>query len=402
MKKTSQKEHRLAHRLLAIFNGLERHLPLFFFRAVGIVGLCFGLWIGGMTSPVSAGNEANVCSDKMKRGVWKDAAACFLALVDAIPNNNSDPFLRRQKALYLQYVARSYAAYAKMQEGLPQRAYYYELAAKQLHRYLNEKLCDKLYQCRHARGLLQENESSIGYATLVMAGGDQPVRVEITGFETKISLAVDKQSSQRLRPGSYQLQITSTGQPPSEKSITLSPGQTKLLQVGRVAVVERRTPVPPPPPPSSAPVGAYVLIAVGGGLALIGVGMGIGSIVRGGTLAPQIEAEKSLLDGSQTNQNDPVARRRIDALVGEHDAMEVVNLAGWIGAGVGGALLLSGVIWLLAHPKPSPTLANRSSHGLQENARIPVVSRDVAGDAFKQSTARSVVLWRSSVDGRSF
>ncbi len=345
-------------------------------------GILGGLWIG--VSHAQTANEAGQCSDRMKRGAWKEAAACFSALVEAIPKNNTDPFLRRQKALYLQYAARSYAAYAKMQEGIPQRAYYYELAAAQLHRYLNEKLCDKLYQCRDARGLLQENESKIGYATLVFAGGDQPVRVEISGFETKIALVVEKQASQRLRPGSYQLQIAETAQAPHQKNLVLSPGQTQLVQVGRVAVAERKPPLlPTPPTNTSPPTGAYVLMAVGGGLVLVGVGMGIGSIVRGGQLAPLIEAEHVKLNRREIDPFNPTEIRRVDALVDEHDAMEVVNLAGWIGAGVGGALLLGGVIWFLAHPKTPATVktASSSSHGI---------------------AAKTVILWRSSSEGRLF
>lgn len=311
--------------------------------------------------------------------MWKEAASCFLALVNASPKGNKDPFLKRQKALYLQYAARCYSSYAKAQEGVSQRAYYYELAAVQLRRYLDEKLCDKVYQCRNARGLLQENESKIGYANLVFAGGQKPVSVKIKGFALELAITVQGQSSQKIRPGAYQLEIQEEGQASKQQNVLLSPGQTMLLRVGSSPVVVRKIFVADKSSKVGPPTGAYVLMGIGGGLLLVGAGMGIGSLVRSYFVVEDIDNARLNLERNFAQYDTEEHRKKLDGWIGEYLALEPINISGWVILGVGSAVFVGGLVWMLVTmPKASPS-AKTSSFSLPRSTK-----------------AHSVRLWTST------
>ncbi|MCB9640288.1 MAG: hypothetical protein H6727_15440 [Myxococcales bacterium] len=335
---------------------------------------CFGCFFGwGASLGWAQSSPSSACSEKMKRGQWKDAASCFLALVDAIPKDTKDLFSKKQKALYLKYTAQCYGNYAKAQEGASQRAYYYELAAAQLRRYLDEKLCDKVYQCRNTRGLLQEYESKIGYATLVFAAGTKPVTVKVAGFQFDKTITVNGQLSQKLRPGPYTLVIQEEGGASKQDSVVLTPSQTKLLRVGTAPVLIRKVFVKSPA--KGPALGSYILMGIGGGLILIGAGMGIGTYVKSGSVADEIDNTISRLKedpkGFNTKENQDKARDLVDEL----DLLDTLNVSGWVVLGAGGAVFVGGLIWMLATLPKAP----------------PKVS---AGPSFPHR-ARATLLWSS-------
>ncbi|MCB9639639.1 MAG: hypothetical protein H6727_12165 [Myxococcales bacterium] len=312
-----------------------------------IVLLAF-LGLGWPLSSTHAQSEAKTCGQLFKQQQTKLAGDCFAQLAERMPPlQKLDELQKRQKGIYLQNAAKAYANHAQSAERANEQTFFFEKASQLLHLYLNEKLCNKDYQCRSVQGLLYEYEQKIGYATLSLfdESGTSP-QVELRGYRYERRFTFQKKHTEKLRPGTYTMRVTYANAEPISRIFTIGKGENRPEKL--VASIAR--PRTPPVVQKKAPLGAWVvlvggIVVVAGGAALLGV-----SLAMDGGVATRLSNSGSVANADETK-----------AVGDEYNTALGLNTGGWVAIGAGAAIALGGVLWLVLAPKSSPAPPNKSA-----------------------------------------
>lgn len=161
-----------------------------------------------------------------------------------------------------------------------------------------------------------------------------------------------------LSPGAHKLVVAATGYETATQTLRVIAGVGSTFHVGLTKVASKKDPVTTPDGPSTAigsipktklvepltpgtdtdtdtdNTAAYVLVGTGAALAGIGVGLFVGAVVDRGTHADLVRENPS---------PTTAIRDEMDAVEGRGRILEI---AGYVSAGVGLAALVSGVVLL--------------------------------------------------------
>jgi hypothetical protein len=284
---------------------------------------------------VRAEDAAKECSRLFQQKEAQRAGDCFARLAEQMPAAaRLDALQKRQKGLYLQYAAKAYVAHAKEEMLVQKQSFFYEKAALLLRRYLDEKLCLKGYQCRSIQGLLYEYEKQIGYATLLLLDDSAtPPQIEILGDNVERRFVLNKKHTEKLRPGTYTLRVLYPGAAPSERVILLK------RETNHAERLFSPSQAPPKTATRGVPVAAWVVLGVGvasvvGGTVLLGV-----SLAMDGDIATKLESPSEITAAQSREIGSTYA------------SAKGLNTGGWVAVGVGGALALGGILWVVFAPK---------------------------------------------------
>lgn len=322
---------------------------------VWVVWLFVGAYF--LISPaVWAEEDSKACSRLFQQKEALRAADCFSRLAEKMAASvQLDALQKRQKGLYLQYAAKAYVAHTKEEPLAQKQSFFYEKAVLLLRRYLDEKLCLQAYQCRSIQGLLYEYEKRIGYATLVLLD-DSPTspQVEILGYQVDRRFMLNKKHTEKLRPGTYTLRVLYAGAVPIERVILLKRETDHAERFSSPSQGPAKTAA------GSAPWVAWLVFGVGaaslaGGIALVGA-----SLATDSDVAAKLENAGGLTVTQSREIGNTYATAR------------GLNTGGWVAVGVGAAVAVGGILWVVLAPK-SPKVsgvAQKQRPFEMERARI--------------------------------
>jgi len=288
-----------------------------------------------MLPVVWAEEDSKACSRLFQQKEALRAGDCFAQLAEKMPASAQlDALQKRQKGLYLQYAAKAYVAHTKEEPLAQKQSYFYEKAVLLLRRYLDEKLCLQAYQCRSIQGLLYEYEKRIGYATLVLLD-DSPTspQVELSGYRVERRFLLNKKHTEKLRPGTYTLRVLYGGAAPIERVILLK------RETDHAERFSSPSQGPPKTAVGSAPWAAWLVFGVGaaslaGGIVLLGA-----SLSMDGDVGAKLENAGDLTVTQSREIGNTYATAR------------GLNTGGWVAVGVGAAVAVGGILWVVLAPK---------------------------------------------------
>lgn len=306
--------------------------------ACGVMSNLFLIFLGLFALPFSAqaADPSSTCTQLFRQNQHKLAADCYAQLASQMPKGSGlDALQKKQKGLYLQNAAKAYSTHASEQKDSQTQRFFYELAAKQLRTYLEEKLCLKVYRCQAVKGMLYDAETKVGYATLTLTNSlPEAARVEIKGFQLDRDFSLTDQTNVRLRAGTFKIRVTYPKKESKELSIELKENETRVFETATMGKGPYQQGL------TSGQIGGISLVATG--IAILGIAAALIWVSK------NIERDNI----AQLNKERYTTPTSAIAFSEAYEDARRFNALGFIGLGVGSAALGGGLLWFfLAKPQ---------------------------------------------------
>ncbi|TNE48715.1 MAG: hypothetical protein EP343_14995 [Deltaproteobacteria bacterium] len=312
---------------------------------IGFFG--FGMVGGSRVAEAATSN----CKTLYKQRKFIKASRCFFALAKPFL---SQPSLGANKGRVGFHVLNAAISLRKAANASPLPAfqsYLWEQVIGYLRLYLSRKLYESDSQKRVAVVLKNEMFRKIGYARLTITTPNKQVQILVLGY--RFEGKGKGLWSQDVRPGRYSIVATAPGQTPVTRTLTITPREPLVLaflerDLGILPVERRQAPAPPPPVTVSY-TASYVLLGLGGVLA-------IGSaICFGVALDSRTSAEKLLRE-----ELDKPSTERLFGNTRKVKELETtansLTIGGWVFAGAAfAAVVVGGSLFLRPAPAPPRT-----------------------------------------------
>ncbi len=322
----------------------------FSYRLWGVVLIGFlGFWLGCGSRSAEAATPN--CKALYKQRKFIKASRCFFALAKPFL---SKPTLGANKGRVGFHVLNAAISLRKAANASPLpafQAYLWEQVIGYLRLYLSRKLYESDSQKRVAVLLKSEMFRKIGYARLTITTPNKQVQILVLGY--RFEGKGKGLWSQDVRPGRYSIVATAPGQAPVTRTLTMKTREPLVLaflerDLGIQPVERRQAPAPPPPVPVSY-TASYVLLGLGGALAL-------GSVISFGVALDSRTSAETLW----RNELDKPSTQRLYGNTRKVKDLEVtansLTVGGWVFAGAAfAAVVVGGSLFLRPAPTPPRT-----------------------------------------------
>lgn len=177
------------------------------------------------------------CKTLYKQKQYAAAGHCYFA------NAKQRSITRIQQGRLLRNAAFSLSKAAINTRSVSRRAYLYEQAGRMMHRYVRQRLAENPYRHKSGKRIRDKLFRKVGYASLRIVTDHKQARISIRGYRFRQTST--HTLKHWIRPGTYTLVVSLSGQKRHTRTIHIKASQQTLLTL---RVAQATTPTRRPPP----------------------------------------------------------------------------------------------------------------------------------------------------------
>lgn len=310
--------------------------------------VCVGLFLGSVWEHQDAEASMDLCKGLFRKQSYERAAQCFTEQSRVYKKQKT---LTRQGKLYLfQSLWNASLSWRKasQKEKSPLRvAYLREKALLLVQDILKGRVFRTKSQKQMLSVLVERLESGIGYSKVQVYARQSALFQLLGGYRSAERKHKGQSWKLRLRPGNYSMVVTYKKGSPQSRSFTIRANQAPLVLKFSPPRHSSMASTLLPPKPKSRGATPWILVGVGstvvvGGIVLVGVAhlLNNGSVSNVDNLQQSMEENESTVSSENTRE----------ALQG-HSTANNLFVTGWVAAGTGVALGLTGVVLYFLRPQ---------------------------------------------------